>query len=52
MTAIYTNKCTKEVYEIGGVKDLPQAWRLSNFVCSRMNWNLNMFCEDVIVRVK
>jgi len=52
MTATYTNKQTKENYQIGGVKGLEQAWNLAEFVCNRNNWNLEMFSYDVIVRVK
>lgn len=46
--ATYTNKITNEIYKLGGVKDIAQAWSLS-FVCSQMNWNNDMFASDVIV---
>lgn len=51
-TAVYKNTITKEIYQIAGVKDLAQAWRLAAFVCERNNWNYNMFHEDVKVTLK
>lgn len=50
-TATYYNRQTKETYKIGGVKNLAMAHRLSNVACSRMNWNEDMFSEDVKVTV-
>lgn len=50
--AIYTNTQTNEVYELAGVKNIGKAWSLASTVCSRMNWNEDMFAEDVIVRMK
>lgn len=50
--AIYTNTQTNEVYELVGVKNIGHAWRLASTVCDRMNWNEDMFSEDVVVRIK
>jgi len=47
-TATYTNKLTGETYELSGVKDIAQAWRLYTFVCNRTGWNPEMFHEDVL----
>tara|TARA_R110000744_G_scaffold149813_2_gene262999 strand:+ start:571 stop:732 length:162 start_codon:yes stop_codon:yes gene_type:complete len=49
MTAVYTNIQTNEVYELSGVSNIGKAWGLSKLVCSRNNWNENMFAEDVVV---
>lgn len=51
VTAKYYNKQLDETYEIGGVNGIAGAWRLSQFVCNRMGWNHDMFCDDVLVRV-
>lgn len=51
MTATYTNTQTSETYELGGVNNIGQAWKLANHVCDRMNWNFDMFAEDVRVSV-
>ena len=51
MTATYKNTQTNESTEIGGVKNIGQAWNLASFVCNKMNWNEDMFAEDVIVRM-
>lgn len=51
MTATYKNTQTNETYELGGVKNIAQAWRMASFVCGRMGWNEDMFSYDVIVRV-
>lgn len=48
--ATYTNKQTGETYRLAGVKNLAQAWRLSEFVANRMGWNVEMFADDVKVR--
>ena len=52
MTATYTNNQTNETYQIGGVKNIGQAWSLASTACNRMNWNEDMFAEDVTVKVK
>ena len=50
-TATYFNKVTKESYELGGIRDISHAWKMSSFVCSRNNWNEDMFSEDVKITV-
>jgi hypothetical protein len=45
--ATYTNKQTKEIYTLSGVKNIGQAWNLAGIVCDRMNWNFDMFACDV-----
>ena len=52
MVATYTNKATKETYELGGVKGIAQAWGMSRFVSDRKNWNFETFAMDVEVVVK
>ena len=37
--ATYTNSALKETYELGGIRDLPHAWRLADFVSRRNIWN-------------
>lgn len=50
-TATYTNKATGETYQLGGVKNIGQAWNLAKFVADRMNWNFEMFSHDVKVTI-
>lgn len=52
MIATYKNKQTGEEYKLGGVNSLAKAWSLSKFVSKRMNWNEEMFAEDVTVSVR
>tara|TARA_R110000822_G_scaffold161_1_gene711 strand:- start:17227 stop:17388 length:162 start_codon:yes stop_codon:yes gene_type:complete len=52
MTAIYNNTQTNEVYELAGVSNIGKAWKMSKMVCERMNWNEEMFAEDVTVLIK
>lgn len=49
--ATYYNKQTKETYTLAGVESLKKAWCLSKFVCNRMGWNHDMFCDDVAVNL-
>jgi len=51
-TAIYTNKATGEIYEIGGLKNIGQAWNLYKTACYKMNWNTETFALDVKVTIK
>ena len=48
--AQYYNNATGETYKLNGVSSLKQAWDLAEFVCSRNNWNISMFCHDVKVK--
>lgn len=51
-TATYTNRATNETYKISGVKNIGQAWNLSETACNRMNWNPETFALDVKVTIK
>ena len=51
-TATYTNRATNETYQLGGVKNIGQAWTLYKTVCDRMNWNPETFALDVKVTIK
>jgi uncharacterized protein YjaG (DUF416 family) len=50
-TATFTNRKTNETYTLKNVQDLSQAWNLATFVCKRMGWNFDMFCNDVKVKI-
>lgn len=50
-TAIYTNKATNEIYRLGGINNIGQAWALASVACNRMNWNLDMFSDDVKIKL-
>lgn len=52
MTATYTNTQTNEVYKLGGIKNISDAWNRSSLVCNRNGWNEDMFASDVTVTVK
>ena len=49
--AKYTNRQTNEVYIIGGISDLGQAWGISLLVCDRNGWNSDTFAMDVKVEL-
>jgi len=51
-TAVYTNHATNEVYKIGGVTGIDQAWNLVDFACRRNNWNPAAFNLDVTVKIE
>lgn len=50
--ATYTNRETGETLELAGVKNIGDAWSKSKLVCDTMNWNHEMFAEDVKVEIK
>ena len=50
MTITYTNQITGERTKRENLKDFAHAWKLSKEICEEMNWNFDMFCEDVSVR--
>lgn len=50
-TATYKNNATGETYKLNGVANLATAWNMAAFVCRRNNWNLEMFCNDVTVKL-
>ena len=52
MTAVYKNTQTNEIYQLGGISNIGKAWKLSKMVCNRMDWNEEMFAQDVIVTLK
>jgi len=51
-TATYTNRYTKEVYTLAGVKNIAQAWKMLNFVGQRTGWSNEPLADDFIIRVK
>jgi hypothetical protein len=51
-TAVYHNRKTNETYQLVGIKNLAHAWKVYNTVCERMNWNPEMFSNDVNVKIK
>lgn len=51
MTATYTNKALQETYELSGIKDLKHAWKIYRTVCQRMNWNEDMFSNDMKIKL-
>jgi hypothetical protein len=52
MKAIYKNKALNETYVLAGIKNLKHAFSVYKTVCQRMNWNAEMFCNDVQVKLK
>jgi hypothetical protein len=50
MTFTYTNTVTGERTKREGLSNVGQAWALSQEVCEQMNWNHEMFADDVMVR--
>lgn len=50
MTITYTNKITGERTKREDIKDFSEAWSKADEVCEEMNWNPEMFSEDVLVR--
>ncbi len=51
-TAVYFNRQTNETYQLGGIKNLAHAWKVYATVCDRMNWNSEMFSNDVTIKIK
>lgn len=49
-TAIYTNRQLNESITMH-VEHIGQAWELAPNVCTKMNWNINMFAEDVKIAI-
>ena len=51
--ASYFNRLTKERFIVEMVSGLEEAWDESvvGYVCKAMNWNINTFCYDVVVRL-
>jgi hypothetical protein len=58
MRATFTHRTLKdqegnpEVYSMGGVEGLAQAWSLLDFAAGRMGWNPASVNDQVIVSVK
>lgn len=50
MTVTYTNNALGETTSRNNVKDFAEAWSLSQEVCKEMNWNEDMFAEDIAVK--
>ena len=50
MIFTYTNKVTGERTKRENLNHVGEAWALCGEVCQEMNWNENMFAEDVEVR--
>jgi hypothetical protein len=50
MTITYTNQITGERTKRENLKDFAAAWALAQEICDEMNWNFDMFCEDVKVK--
>ena len=48
--ATYTNKVTGERAR-REVSDIGAAWELADEVCEDMDWNIDMFAQDVEVRI-
>lgn len=50
MTFDYTNKVTGERTKRENLNHAGDAWALCGEVCQEMDWDEDMFAEDVIVR--
>ena len=50
MTIKYFNRGLNQTTFRNNVKDLTEAWELAGDVCDEMNWNFDIFHNEVLVR--